>query len=192
MPAKKTSPEKTSARKASVKISRAAARLKLMAFDIDGVLTDGRLYYGEDGQEWKAFNTLDGQGLRFLQLAGIELAIITGRNSGAVAARAANLEIRHLFQGVTDKRACLATLLERLKLSPDEAGYMGDDIVDLPVMRLAAFSAAPANAHPLVRKNARFVTKAGGGKGAAREVADFILTAQGKFESVLKPWLTKA
>ncbi|MDR1849666.1 MAG: phenylphosphate carboxylase subunit delta [Zoogloeaceae bacterium] len=168
----------------------AAARLKLMAFDIDGVLTDGCLYYGEDGQEWKAFNTLDGQGLRFLQQAGIELAIITGRTSGAVAARAANLEIRHLFQGVADKRACLAALLDRLKLLPAEAGYMGDDVVDLPVMRLCAFSAAPANAHPLVRERALFVTEARGGEGAAREVSDFILAAQEKSDRILKSWLT--
>ncbi|MCL2076371.1 MAG: phenylphosphate carboxylase subunit delta [Betaproteobacteria bacterium] len=170
-------------------VRRAAARLKLMAFDIDGVLTDGCLYYGEDGKEWKAFNTLDGQGLRFLQQAGIELAVITGRTSGAVAARAANLEIRHLLQGVADKRACLVALLDSLNLSPEEAGYMGDDVVDLPVMRLCAFSAAPANAHPLVRKYALLVAKARGGEGAAREVSDFILTAQGKLDSVLKPWL---
>jgi len=165
-----------------------AARLKLMAFDVDGVLTDGRLYYGEDGQEWKAFNTLDGQGLRFLQQAGIELAIITGRTSGAVAARAANLGITHLFQGIADKRACLAALLDRLKLSPEVAGYMGDDVVDLPVMRLCAFSAAPANAHPLVRERALFVTEARGGEGSVRELSDFILTAQGKYESTLEPW----
>jgi 3-deoxy-D-manno-octulosonate 8-phosphate phosphatase (KDO 8-P phosphatase) len=175
----------------ATKARRAAARLKLMAFDIDGVLTDGRLYYGEDGKEWKAFNTLDGQGLRFLQMTGIELAIITGRNSGAVAARAANLSIQHLFQGVTDKRACLATLLNNLKLSPEEAGYMGDDVVDLPVMLLCAFSAAPANAHPLVRKRALFVSRARGGEGAVREVSDLILTAQGKYESVLSPWLSE-
>ncbi|MCL2022026.1 MAG: HAD hydrolase family protein [Betaproteobacteria bacterium] len=174
----------------TVKIRCAAARLKLMAFDVDGVLTDGRLYYGEDGQECKAFNTLDGQGLRFLQQAGIELAIITGRTSGAVAARAANLEIRHLFQGVADKRACLVALLDHLKLSAAEAGYMGDDVVDLPVMRLCAFAAAPANAHPLVKKHAMFVARARGGEGAAREVSDLILTAQGKFESILKPWLS--
>ena len=172
------------------KAKRAASSLKLMAFDVDGVLSDGRLYYGEDGQEWKAFNTLDGQGLRFLQQAGIELAIITGRTSGAVAARAANLEIRHLFQGVADKRACLSSLLDQLKLSPLEAGYMGDDVVDLPVMLFSAFSAAPANAHPQVRENALFVTQARGGEGAVREVCDLILSAQGKYESVLKPWLS--
>lgn len=153
-----------------------------MAFDIDGVMTDGRLYYTEDGQEIKAFNALDGQGLRLLQQAGIDLAIITGRVSGAVAARARDLEIPHLFQGVAGKYACMDALLSRLRLSWANAGYMGDDIIDLPVLRAAGFAAAPANAHARVLADAGFVTTARGGEGAVREVCDFILAAQGREE----------
>jgi 3-deoxy-D-manno-octulosonate 8-phosphate phosphatase (KDO 8-P phosphatase) len=154
-----------------------AARVKLMAFDIDGVMTDGKLYYTEDGRELKAFNTLDGQGLRFLQQAGVDLAIITGRVSGAVTARANNLDIRHLFQGVADKHACMSALLAKLGLDWSEAGYMGDDVVDLPTMQACAFSAAPDNAHSTARARACFVTASRGGEGAVREVCDFILAS---------------
>lgn len=154
------------------------ARIKLIAFDIDGVMTDGKLYYTDDGSELKAFNTLDGQGLRFLQQAGIELAIISGRTSGAVKARAKNLDIQHLFQGITDKHACMSTLLVALGLDWSEAAYMGDDVVDLPTMQACAFSAAPNNAHPTVRARATFVTASRGGEGAVREVCDLILAAR--------------
>jgi 3-deoxy-D-manno-octulosonate 8-phosphate phosphatase (KDO 8-P phosphatase) len=155
-----------------------AARVKLIAFDIDGVMTDGKLYYADDGRELKAFNTLDGQGLRFLQQAGIELAIITGRTSGAVTARAKNLDIQHLFQGVADKHACMSALLTQLGLDWSQAAYMGDDVVDLPTMQACAFSAAPDNAHPTVRARATFVSTHRGGEGAVREVCDLILVAQ--------------
>ncbi|MDR2625672.1 MAG: phenylphosphate carboxylase subunit delta [Zoogloeaceae bacterium] len=168
------------------KLQARAARIKLMAFDIDGVMTDGRLYYTEDGKEIKAFCTLDGQGLRLLQQAGIEQAIITGRVSGAVAARARDLEIPHLFQGVADKHACMRALLEQLRLSWESAGYMGDDLIDLPVLRAVGFAAAPANAHARVlaeTAEAGFVTTAKGGEGAVREVCDFILAAQGAREA---------
>ena len=158
-----------------------AAKVKLIAFDIDGVMTDGKLYYSDDGRELKAFNTLDGQGLRFLRQAGVELAIITGRDSGAVTARAKNLDIHHLFQGVADKHACMSALLARLDLDWSEAAYMGDDVVDLPTMQACAFSAAPDNAHPTVRAKADFVSAHRGGEGAVREVCDLLLAArQGK------------
>jgi 3-deoxy-D-manno-octulosonate 8-phosphate phosphatase (KDO 8-P phosphatase) len=159
-----------------------AAHIRLMAFDIDGVMTDGRLYYTDAGQEIKAFNVQDGQGLRFLQQAGIELAIITGRVSGAVTARARDLEIRHMFQGIADKYACMSALLSQLNLPWANAGYMGDDAIDLPVLRAAGFAVAPANAHMRVLqalKAAGFITAARGGEGAVREVCDFILAAQG-------------
>ncbi|GHT93706.1 3-deoxy-D-manno-octulosonate 8-phosphate phosphatase [Betaproteobacteria bacterium] len=155
-----------------------AANIKLIAFDIDGVMTDGKLYYTDDGRELKAFNTQDGQGLRFLQQAGVALAIITGRTSGAVAARAKNLDIHHLFQGVSDKHACMSALLAQLGLDWSEAAYMGDDVVDLPTMQACAFSAAPDNAHPTVRAKANFVTAHRGGEGAVREVCDLILAAR--------------
>lgn len=169
-----------------------AARLKLMAFDIDGVMTDGSLYFTEDGKEFKAFNTLDGHGLKMLQKAGVELAIITGRTSGAVSARAANLGIHRLYQGVENKQECLGRLLAELQLPWQAAGYMGDDVVDLPVMLACGFSAAPANSHAAVKARATVVTEGKGGAGAVREVCEFILAAQGQLDTALAPYLQPA
>jgi len=166
-----------------------AAQLRLMAFDIDGVMTDGRLYFTEDGREFKAFNTLDGHGLKMLQKAGVSLAIITGRTSGAVAARAANLGISQLYQGVENKAACMAQLLKDMNLTWEAAGYMGDDVVDLPLMLACGFSAAPANSHPAVKERAHILTTGRGGEGAVREVCDFILAAQGKLDAAMAPYL---
>lgn len=166
-----------------------AAHLKLMAFDIDGVMTDGSLYFTEEGKEFKAFNTLDGHGLKMLQKAGIVLAIITGRTSGAVAARAANLGIPHLYQGVEDKKACLDALLKELQLPWEAAGYMGDDVVDLPIMLACGFCICPANSHPTVKEHAQITTQASGGRGAVREACDFILTTQGREDIFLTPYL---
>lgn len=163
--------------------------LKIMAFDVDGVLTDGSLYYTDTGAEMKAFNTLDGQGLKMLQRAGIRLAIITGRKSGCVEHRAKNLGIDLLYQGVEDKREVMSTLLGELRLTFAEAGYMGDDVVDLPVMRACGFSAAPANAHELVKRHASYICQHKGGKGAAREVCEYLLQAQGKLEVILDTYL---
>ena len=166
-----------------------ATTLKLMAFDVDGVMTDGRLYFTDDGSEVKAFHTLDGQGLKMLSGAGVQLAIITGRRSNCVAHRAHNLGIDLLFQGVRDKHAVLADLLVQLGLTFDQAGYMGDDVVDLPVMRACGFSAAPANAHPQVKQYATLVTQLKGGEGAVREVCDHLLAAQGRLDAALSPYL---
>ena len=166
-----------------------AARVRLMAFDIDGVMTDGGLTYSDDGREQKTFNVMDGLGLKLLQRAGIELAIITGRKSGVVAARAADLGIRHVFQGNEDKRTVCTALLADLGLQWPDVGYMGDDIIDLPVLRIAGFAIAPANAHPLVRERVHAVTEARGGHGAVREAAEFVLAAQGRLETLLSPYL---
>ncbi len=160
-----------------------AARLKLMAFDVDGVLTDGTIWFTADGDVMKGFSTLDGHGLRMLQMAGIELAIITGRRSKALEQRCANLQIDRLYQGVEDKRAVLHTLLDELKLDATQAGYMGDDVVDLPILRACGFSATTADGHPLVRNHVDMVASRPGGRGAAREVCDFILAAQGKLDA---------
>ncbi|MBI4741680.1 MAG: HAD family hydrolase [Betaproteobacteria bacterium] len=166
-----------------------ARRLKLMAFDVDGVLTDGSLFYTDDGVEIKAFNTLDGHGLKMLQHAGIVVAIITGRRARCVELRAQNLGIRHLFQAVEDKRATLDGLLGELGIAFDEAGYMGDDIVDLPIMAACGFSATPGDGHALVRGHAALVTQRGSGRGAAREACEFILGAQGKLEAAYARYL---
>ena len=166
-----------------------AGRLRLMAFDIDGVMTDGSLTYADDGSESKTFNVRDGLGLKLLQDAGIEVAVITGRQAPCVAARMANLGIAHVQQGIGDKLAALQALLERLSIPFEDAGYMGDDLIDLRVMAACGFSATPADGHRLARQYARFVCSHEGGRGAVREVCEFILAAQGKLDAALAPYL---
>ena len=166
-----------------------ASRIRLIAFDIDGVMTDGGLHYTDDGHELKTFNVQDGLGLKLLQRAGLELAIVTGRNSGVVAARAADLGIVHVFQAVADKRATVEGLLARLGLNWADCAFMGDDLIDLAVMAQCGFAIAPANARPIVRERAHAVTEAAGGQGAVREAAEFILEAQGKLEGMLAAYL---
>ncbi|PKO94666.1 MAG: phenylphosphate carboxylase subunit delta [Betaproteobacteria bacterium HGW-Betaproteobacteria-10] len=166
-----------------------AAQIKLVAFDIDGVMTDGGLHYTDDGGELKTFNVQDGLGLKFMQRAGIELAIVTGRTSGVVAARAADLGITHVFQGVANKRVAVAGLLETLGLQWSECAFMGDDVIDLPAMTLAGLAIAPANARPIVKAHAQQITAASGGHGAVREAIEFILDAQGKLDAAFAPYL---
>ena len=166
-----------------------AARVTLMGFDVDGVLTDGSLYYGSQGDEMKAFSSRDGHGLRMLADAGVRLAIITGRVSRAVELRAQNLGIELLLQGVQDKRAAMAQLLTGLELDFGQAGYMGDDIVDLPLMRACGFSATVSDGHPLLHRYADYVAGKDGGRGAVREVCEFVLDAQGKLDAALRPYL---
>ena len=166
-----------------------ARHLRLMAFDVDGVMTDGSIYYTDAGTELKAFNALDGAGLKLLENAGIAVAIITGRKAGCVEARARNLGITRLHQGVHDKVACLRTLLDELGLDAMQAGFMGDDVMDLGAMAFCGFSAAPANAHDRTLQQATLVTRRSGGRGAVREVCDFILEAQGRTDEAIAPWL---
>ncbi|MDD2663482.1 MAG: HAD-IIIA family hydrolase [Dechloromonas sp.] len=166
-----------------------AAQTRLIAFDIDGVMTDGGLTYTDDGHELKTFNVQDGLGIKLLQKAGIEVAIITGRKSGVVAARARDLGIEHVHQGVADKRATLAALLERLGVQWPECAFMGDDLIDLPAMTRCGLAIAPANARPVVKEIAHTVTEAGGGRGAVREAAELILEAQGRLAAAFAPYL---
>ncbi|MDR1647952.1 MAG: HAD hydrolase family protein [Zoogloeaceae bacterium] len=170
-------------------VNTRAAAIRLMAFDVDGVLTDGRLYFSADGETLKAFNTLDGQGFKLLQAAGIAPVILTGRTSGAVEKRMTGLGVEHCFQGVADKHACLASLLQTLNLPWTAAGYMGDDLIDLAAMRACGLAAAPANAHESARARAHIVTRARGGEGAAREICDLLLNAQGKLEAAVETCL---
>lgn len=160
-----------------------------MIFDVDGVMTDGRIWYGPDGEQVKAFNTLDGHGLKLLAASGVEAAILSGRSSRALDRRAADLGIHHVLTGVEDKRAGLQDLLGRAGLDAAAAGYMGDDIVDLPAMRRCGFACAPAGAHSLVRKYSHFVARAAGGKGAVREVCEFVMRAQGTLAGAVAPYL---
>ena len=171
-----------------------AARLKLMAFDVDGVLTDGSLYFTDTGTELKAFNVRDGQGMRMLQSVGVTLAVITGRESGSVTWRARNLGIEHVRQGVGDKLAVFHNLIGELGIDADQAGFMGDDIIDLRVMAACGFSAAPSDGHELARQQADYIATLPGGRGAVREVCEFILAAQGKLNTALAHYqpVTKA
>lgn len=169
-------------------ISR-AAQIKLMIFDVDGILTDGSLHFGPDGEMMKTFNVLDGQGIKLLQQAGIATAIISARKSPIVSKRAADLDIAHLRQGIHDKKAAFLELLAELHIAPAECGFIGDDVIDLPVLSRVGFAASVPNAHPEVKARVHYVTQASGGRGAAREVCDFILKAQGKYEQALAPFL---
>jgi 3-deoxy-D-manno-octulosonate 8-phosphate phosphatase (KDO 8-P phosphatase) len=167
-----------------------AAGVRLMGFDVDGVMTDGSLYFTSNGEEFKVFSSLDGHGLKMLQHAGIEVAIISGRSSRALEARAAGLGIAELHMGVEDKRACLHALLDQRTLRADQTGYMGDDVVDLPILRACGFSATPCDGHDLVKQHVGYVTRRPGGRGAVREVCDFLLAAQGKLTALHEAYLS--
>lgn len=166
-----------------------AKKIKLIIFDVDGVLTDGGLYFSEDGSEMKRFNSLDGHGIKMLKENGVEPAVISARNSKSVDHRMNNLGIEHFYQGQSDKVIAFNDLLEKLNVSADEVAYMGDDVIDLPVMARVGFTIAVANAHNLVKKHSNFITDKIGGQGAVREVCDFILKAQGKFDKAIAPYL---
>ena len=170
---------------ASLSAAERASRVKLMIFDVDGVLTDGSLLFTAEGDRMKSFNSLDGHGLNLLREVGIQTAIITGRRSGIVEARAQELKISHIYQGARDKAATFAQLLETTALTAQDCGYMGDDWPDLGVMLRCGFAAAPANAHPDVIARAHWVSEARGGQGAVREVCDAILRAQHRYDALL-------
>lgn len=163
-------------------VRRRASRIRLAAFDVDGTLTDGRLWYTEDGHELKAFHALDGHGLKRLLANGIEVAIITARVSRPVVVRAEELGIRHVYQGQSDKRTCLTELQQALDLSVEQTAFTGDDLSDLPAMQVSGLAVAVANAHPQVTPHTHWQTRRQGGSGAAREVCDLILAAQDKLE----------
>lgn len=164
---------------------RRARALKLMIFDVDGVMTDGMLYYSERGEELKAFNIQDGHGIKLLRQYGVEVALITARNSRAVELRAANLGIAHLYQGTEDKRAAYAALLAKLGLGAAQSGYMGDDLLDLPLLTRCGFAATVPAAPQALKSRAHYVTRAQGGHGAVREVCELVLRAQGTLERAI-------
>jgi 3-deoxy-D-manno-octulosonate 8-phosphate phosphatase (KDO 8-P phosphatase) len=166
-------------------IQQKLKKIRCVIFDVDGVLTDGRLYYDNQGNEFKAFHAHDGHGMKMLQLGGIPIAIITARQSELVSKRMQDLGIEHVFQGARDKLAAFETLLARLELTPDQVCYVGDDCLDLPVMRRCGLAIAVANAQPISKRYAHLVTEHKGGEGAAREVCELILEAQGKLEDLL-------
>ncbi len=168
----------------------AAQGIRAAIFDVDGVLTDGGLYIGERGEDFKAFNSLDGHGLKLLAQGGITPVVITGRDSPAVRRRVADLGIAHAFYGVHDKLAAADTLMHTLQIDWDAMAAMGDDWPDLPLMTRAAFACAPSNAHAEVKAIAHHITQASGGSGAARECCDLLLMATGRYAALLRGHLT--
>jgi 3-deoxy-D-manno-octulosonate 8-phosphate phosphatase (KDO 8-P phosphatase) len=166
-----------------------AAQVRLMIFDVDGILTDGSLHYGPQGEVIKTFNVLDGHGIKLLQQSGVATAIISARQSEIVAKRAGDLGIQHVFQGVHDKRTAFQQLLAHTGSAPQACGFVGDDVIDLPILLQCGFAASVPNGHPEVRSRVHYVTTASGGRGAARELCDFILRAQGNYEAALAPYL---
>lgn len=166
-----------------------AKLIRLIAFDVDGVMTDGGLYFSDSGEEFKRFNSLDGHGLKMLRASGVEVAIITGRTSRCVETRAKNLGITHVFQGVEHKLDAMIELLNRLKFPRDAAAYMGDDVVDLTVMRHVGLAISVPESPLLVRKHSHYVTQRGGGHGAVREACELIMSAQGTLDAQLAAYL---
>ncbi len=164
-------------------------RIKCFVLDVDGVLTDSRVYFTDDGREMKAFNTKDGHGLKLIQRAGITVAIITGRYSKALEHRARDLNIEHVIQGSKDKKSALAELSQTLGIEPGEMAYMGDDVVDLPAMRLCTLAIAPADAVDMVKQKADIVTSLPGGHGAVREAVEIILKRMDLFDAVMERYV---
>ena len=166
-----------------------AAKTELVIFDVDGVLTDGRLYVTDAGQEIKAFHSRDGHGMKMLQSSGVKIGIITGRTSNIVTHRMNELGIEHVFQGQKDKLPAFDQLISELSLTPEQVAYVGDDVVDLPVMRRVGFAVAVQDAHVMVKKHAHWQTPNCGGRGAARDVCELLMEARGTLDEIMSGYL---
>lgn len=166
-----------------------ARRIRLVIFDVDGVMTDGSLYLCDDGQEFKAFNTQDGLGMKLLKASGVDMAIITGRTSDLVTKRAENTGVSHYFQGVEDKLEAFLQLASDLGVAHDACAFMGDDVVDLPPMRRCGLAITVPAAPPVVKAHAHLITTREGGRGAVREAVEFIMQAQGTLDAQLAQYL---
>ena len=170
-------------------IQQRAARIKLLLMDCDGVLTDGRIWILENGEDQKAFHTRDGLGIELLHRAGLMSGIISGRNSSALARRAQSLHVSYLWQGREDKREAFAGTLAQAQVSNEEVAFVGDDLTDLALMAQAGLAVAVADAALEVRERAHYVTAANGGNGAIREIVELILKAQGRWDELVKSYL---
>lgn len=166
-----------------------AARLRMMIFDVDGILTDGSLHYSADGEIIKTFNVMDGLGIKLLGKSGVATAIITARKSPIIDRRAADLDIAYVTQGAHDKRIALEQLLAQTGIGLQECGFIGDDIIDLPIFSRVGLAVSVPAGHPEVRARAHYITEARGGWGAVRELCDIVLRAQGKYDAMLAPYL---
>lgn len=166
-----------------------ANNIKLAIFDVDGVLTDGQLYLGENGNEYKSFHVHDGLGLVLLLKNGFDVAVITARNSNIVSSRMQALGIKYLYQGQDNKETALLELKTKLKLDTEQICYTGDDLIDLPAMKHVGLKIAVNNAHSAVKDYSDWTTSKNGGYGAAREVAELLLTANGKMSNIVEQYL---
>lgn len=171
-------------------ILQKAAKIKLVIFDIDGVLTTGALFLDNDGKEYKAFNSKDGHGLRMLQDGGVEVAIITGRQSELVQHRADDLGITRIYQGKREKLPAYEELLAETGLNHEDIAYVGDDVVDLPVMTKVGLAICVQDGHPFVKKHSHWITDNNGGCGAGRDVCELILEAKGKLQGMLQSYVS--
>lgn len=166
-----------------------AAQIQLLIFDVDGVLTDGRLYLGNDGNEYKAFHIRDGHGIKMLLDAGVEIAIISGRHAASVERRMSDLGIRHVYLGVQDKLAVFNTLQAQLGVTTEQVAYVGDDLIDLPIMVRVGLAIAVQDADPFVAQQAHWQTPSRGGRGAARDVCELVLRARGQLMALRDRYL---
>ncbi|MCW9048415.1 MAG: 3-deoxy-manno-octulosonate-8-phosphatase KdsC [Gammaproteobacteria bacterium] len=170
-------------------ITEKAKKIKLVIFDIDGVLTTGALFIGDDGQEYKAFHSKDGHGLRMLQDSGVEVAIITGRTSNVVAHRAKDLGITRIYQGKREKLPAYEELIKETGLNHEQIAYVGDDVVDLPVMSKVGLAICVQDGHSFVKQHSHWITESNGGCGAGRDVCEMILEAQGNLHEMLQSYI---
>lgn len=173
----------------AMSVTERARKVRVAAFDVDGILTDGRLYYTDGGEEIKAFNVQDGHGIKMLRESGVAVAIITSRTSRVVENRMRDLGIEFLFQGAANKLHTLNEFLQRLNIDIQAASYMGDDVIDLPVLRRCGLAASVPEAPAIVRKHAHYVTRVPGGRGAVREFAELVMQAQGTLDARLAEYL---
>ena len=166
-----------------------ARKLKLLILDVDGVLTDGKLFFDNEGNEYKAFHARDGHGIKLLRQTGVEVAVISGRKSNSVALRMKNLGIEHVYQGHENKIAAFNEIIEKTGIMPEQAAHVGDDLLDLPIMIRVGLAIAVYDANFAVKQRADWCTTLPGGHGAVREACDFIMQAQGRFDEIVNAYL---
>jgi 3-deoxy-D-manno-octulosonate 8-phosphate phosphatase (KDO 8-P phosphatase) len=166
-----------------------AKKLKLLILDVDGVLTDGKLFFDNDGNEYKAFHARDGHGIKLLRQSGVEVAVISGRKSNSVALRMKNLGIEYVYQGHENKISAFNEIIEKIGITPEQAAHVGDDLLDLPLMVRVGLAIAVQDANFAVKQHADWCTTLSGGCGAVREVCDLIMQAQGSFDDVVSSYL---